>query len=347
MPQPMTSAQEGGSVGACDVGAIDGCVEGREGMSRVPSTTGLLKKASTSSALTISKINALKQKVNRHNDTVAQTLLFSKVALEKRKDIEAAFRECKEAFLEVTTVLSGILEERDASASVSAEGLVRTVKDAVVEALGEGVLASVSSKLDGLSNADREVGKSSTYAAVIGKRSEARVPPGPAAKVSELSSFFVLPDTASGLTTSQATKDTFCNVLKPADCALKVNRITLTHGNGVRVKAFSPDIAKLSTHPALVKAGLKITEQIKLKPRIIVYRVPLNMSKDEICNELAAQNLSNDCKADIKFIYRYRAKEKRSSSSCVLEVSPRVRDLLFSNSRIYLRYLACRFADHI
>jgi len=53
-----------------------------------------------------SKINALWQSINRHNDNVAKILLAS--------PIESAFRACKEVFIELSTAYLTLLENSTA-----------------------------------------------------------------------------------------------------------------------------------------------------------------------------------------------------------------------------------------
>lgn len=56
--------------------------------------------------MNISRINALKASVCKQNDNISQILLSGKETLDRRSKIESAFRMCKEAFMEVTTVNS-------------------------------------------------------------------------------------------------------------------------------------------------------------------------------------------------------------------------------------------------
>lgn len=315
------------------------------GLSRVPS---VIRKTATSAAVTISKINALKQTVNRHNDDVSGLLLSSKDSKERRKDIEKAFRECKEAFLEVANVLTNILEDR----SVLTEGsLEEAVRRAVTDALRDGHVLTHSSQSNKPHEGNNDVELPLSYASAVSSASvssRVQVSHGPAVDVPNLSSFFIVPENEGGeLTSSQATKDTLCRIFKPSDCALRVNRITPARGNGVRIEARSPDIAKIKAHPAIAKAGLQVLEQVKLNPRLIVYGIPIKMTADEIRDELVAQNLTNEYSAHVKVVYTYPVRPKRSTTNCVLEVSPQVRKMLLNGSRIYLRYSACRFADHI
>lgn len=95
---------------------------------RMPSISNILRKASTGAALTISDLNMLKQSINMHNDTVAKNLPSSKDSVERRKEFEIAFRECKEAFLVISTVLAHLLEEKTVK---NEETLAVTVKKAV------------------------------------------------------------------------------------------------------------------------------------------------------------------------------------------------------------------------
>lgn len=69
--------------------------------------------------LNASRVNALRATVDRHSDTVSKLLLASKESLEKKAIIEAAFRACRDAFMEVSTVLVNLLDERSATANLS------------------------------------------------------------------------------------------------------------------------------------------------------------------------------------------------------------------------------------
>ena len=71
------------------------------------------------------------------------------------------------------------------------------------------------------------------------------------------------------------------------------------------------------------------------------------MTTEEIKKELVAQNLEEDVAEQIKIVYRFKPKQDRRTSSCILEVSPAVRRTLLERGRVYLRYSACSLADHI
>lgn len=70
--------------------------------------TGVSEVEVDSIVMNISRINALKASVSKQND-ISKLLLSGRETLDKRSKIESAFRICKEAFMEVTTVLTHML----------------------------------------------------------------------------------------------------------------------------------------------------------------------------------------------------------------------------------------------
>lgn len=64
-----------------------------------------------SCSISVERISRLRQSIDRHNKIVASLLLFSKELIERRTQIESAFRLCKKAFVEVATALMELLED--------------------------------------------------------------------------------------------------------------------------------------------------------------------------------------------------------------------------------------------
>ncbi|XP_050456456.1 uncharacterized protein LOC126854106 [Cataglyphis hispanica] len=328
---------------------------GRRGLTRQSSSTALLNlsgmseranNANSTDAMNSSRVNALRATVNRHTEAVSRLLLSSKETLEKRGIIESAFRAYRDAFMEVSTVLTGLIEERSASASCTA----KDIKEAVVEVLEDFNKKVANNVKSNVSFAGAAAEKSKSYASVVGASgTEVRVSRGPTVEVSDTTSFLIVPseNKREKYVSSQVTKDTLCRVLKPADCGLKVRRISYARDNGVRIEAFSPDIKKIRAHPGLAEAGLTVREDRKLNPRLIVHGVTTDMSAKEIENELLAQNLSDVDAKDVKIVYIFTPKQDKRTTSCILEVTSAVRKILLECGRIYLRYSACSFADHV
>lgn len=116
------------------IGELDDSGVGRRGLARQSSSatiaSGMLKRSFD--VLNSSRVNALRATVDRHTDTVSRLLLSSKETLDRRAVIKSAFRACRDAFMEVSTVLINLL---DGCPTPSASLSVVDIKKVVVEAL--------------------------------------------------------------------------------------------------------------------------------------------------------------------------------------------------------------------
>ncbi|XP_020294518.1 uncharacterized protein LOC109860075 [Pseudomyrmex gracilis] len=324
-------------------------MEGAESWGTPVGTRRLPRVASGSSIATntrinVSKINALRASVDRHSDLVAKVLLSSKEHADKKSAIESAFRACKEAFVEVSSVLINILEDKSVDL-LTLDDIKKAVKDTLIGNNTDSQMTSFSNK---------ELACNSqplSYASVAGNRKNKICVSGGLmldAPPSTSTSFLIVPKEGnSNYDSSKATREALCKALKPSDCALKINKVTFARNNGIKIDAVSPDIDLIKMHPGLVKAGLKVIENVKLNPRLIMYNVPVEMTAEEIVEEIIAQNLADINKIDIKVVYTYPAKPDNRTTSCVLEVSPLIRNILLKRGRIYLRYSACKFTDYV
>lgn len=220
-----------------------------------------MSERSSLDAMNSSRVNALRASVNRHSDSLSRLLLSSKETLVKRTAIEAAFRTCRNAFMEVSAVLINLLDERSTTANLSPGD----VKKAVVEVLDDlggrhisgGKINNVGCR-EGVQNPG---GRS--YASVAGSLgSEVRVLRGPTVEISNTTSFLIVPkeNAREKFVSSQATRETLYKVLKPADCGLRVKRLSRAQDCGIRIEAFAPDIEKIRAHPGFVSAGLEVRE---------------------------------------------------------------------------------------
>ncbi|XP_020297471.1 uncharacterized protein LOC109862001 [Pseudomyrmex gracilis] len=324
------------------------CRDGSK-MTRTSSRSNMIDKSPPGIIMSVSKINALRASISKHEETFTRLMLSSKDTIERKAQIESAFRVCKEAFLDVSSVLAHLLEEKSSEKSV-----IREVRRVVMDALREDRQQDASRVQIAAEGAGASVaGGSVSYASAVGSKPKPKVhvSRGPTVEVRASTSFLVVPqeNKANDFPTSQATKDALCRVFKPSDCELRINNVSFVRKNCIRINAISPDLERLKRHQGLAEAGLKIVENTKTNPRLIVYGIPTDMSSEEIAKEISAQNLQGLNKtADVlKVVYIYPAKDNKRATSCVLEVSPEVRNLFMARNRIYLRFNACKFADHV
>ena len=96
---------------------------------------------------------------------------------------------------------------------------------------------------------------------------------GSTLEVPTFTSFFVVPEENYGdrFTSLYDTKKIVLDVFRPAQCALKVNKIAYAPNKGIRIEANKPDLAKLKSCLELANARLKVMENIKVNPRIIKF----------------------------------------------------------------------------
>lgn len=88
--------------------------------------------------------------------------------------------------------------------------------------------------------------------------------------------FLIIPRVhrAENFPSSKVTLDTFRKVFKPADCALRINRISLARNNGISTDAISPNIEKIKSHSKLVGAEFEVMENVKIDPKLIALWCP-------------------------------------------------------------------------
>lgn len=337
----------GGNVAKADsVDDSDVCENKTNKTSKLSNVSGVFdRKLSRSNHVDIAKINTLKASVNKHYDVVTKFLLTSKETAEKRSQLEIAFRVCKDAFLEMATSLAYYLENGSATHTI---GDVKLAVREVMEDFKANSRSTDSVSLGKVGFVSADV--STTYASVAATSApKVRVSRGPTLEIPTSTTFMIVPDekNMNKYNSSQATREAVCKTLRPSECALKVNKITNIDKNGIKIDAVSPNIEKIKTHPDLARIGLKVVENVKFNPRLIVHGVPAELTPEEIREDVIAQNLNGDASADLKVVYVYQPKIDKKYTSCVLQVSPNIRRQLLNSGHIYLRYSACRFADHI
>ncbi|KMQ87091.1 putative 50 kda protein in type i retrotransposable element r1dm [Lasius niger] len=184
-------------------------------------------------------------------------------------------------------MLTNLLEERTAEKTETIKNVFREV----LEDFEMGMRKPRKMQKDTPRNATE------TYAAIAARdAAKVHISSSSLFDIPVTTSFVIAPDkdNTAKFTSSQATREAVCRLLKPSDCDLKVDKITSARNNGVRIEAVSPDLRRIGAHLDLKRAGLKVTESAKVNPRLIIYGVPADMTPEEIKRELIAQNLS-DC----------------------------------------------------
>lgn len=102
--------------------------EPRRSLAKRPSSSNILGERTAFESINISKINALRASVNRQYELASRIILTSKETAKRRGQVDTALRVCRDAFLEVSTVLVNLLDEK--SNGFNVEDIKRVVQEA-------------------------------------------------------------------------------------------------------------------------------------------------------------------------------------------------------------------------
>lgn len=304
-----------------------------------------------SCTLNASKINVLRQSVNVHNKNVSKILLASKETLEKRMQIESAFRACKEAFLELSITYLTLLESRMSAPTVSDE-IKSLVCGAVTEAC-DSLLARTSLCNSGLVSREslsQGAHIAPSYASVLNTgQSTVCVARGPTLDIAKTTNLIITPEDENvRLTSSRDTRNAVQKVLNPSDFNFKVKTISSVKNNGVRIEVQTVDFDRMKNSRLLEKAGLRVEQESKVNPRLLVRGVPCNLTRDDLKSEIITlKDMSQADTLQVKIVYIYPPRENRKTTNCVIEVSPNIRTLLLREKHVFVNYFACKVSDHI
>ncbi|XP_011174142.1 uncharacterized protein LOC105206332 [Solenopsis invicta] len=265
-------------------------------------------------------------------------------------EADQAFRICRDAFLELSSAYLNALEKH-----VSAPPLSEELKTHIDKA----VINAFDSLRTQMEHADRAVGatcapstSANTGAKIYASTCSAqptihRVARSPVLDIPKTTNLIVTPTDESGLATSRETRSVLEKSLKPSEYDLKICRISSVKKNGIRIEAHSVDLAKLRQSQVLDKVGLRLEQETKINPRLIVHGVPCGMKSEDLKKEIISLNLKNVTFPDIRVIYVFPPRENRKFTSCVIEVLPAIRAQLLKEELIFVNYSVCKIADYV
>ncbi|XP_011171106.1 uncharacterized protein LOC105203880 [Solenopsis invicta] len=293
-----------------------------------------------------SQILALRQTVNRYSDELAKILLSSEESLKRRRQIESAFCVCRDAFLELSSAYLNALEHK-ASPPPLSEDLKSHINKA------SDAFNSLRTRIDLAGSVDGATCVPSTSTNISAKTYASacsapviRVSRGPVLDIPKTTNFIVTPSDESGFATSRETRNALEKTLKPSEYDLKVCKISSVRKNGIRIEAHSVDLAKLRKSQVLDRAGLRLEQEAKINPRLIVHGIPCAMKSEDLKKEISL-NLKNVESPDIRVIYIFPPKDNRRSTSCIIEVSPEIHVQLLKDELIFVNYSVCKVADYV
>ncbi|XP_077270204.1 uncharacterized protein LOC143901648 [Temnothorax americanus] len=212
------------------------------------------------------------------------------------------------------------------------------------------IVTNIVTNLPSMQAGTSSTSPSPSYAAVAAsERSRLRVTRGSSIEVPRTTSFIVTPVESSlaRYKLSKKTRVALQKVIKPSEYNLKVNRISSVKNNGVRIEALSVDLPKIKNSINLERAGLRLEQERKVNPRMLIRGVPCNMSREEIRSDLISLNLEKVDESQIRVVYIFPQKHNRLTTSCVIEVIPEACGFLLRDKSVYIGYFACGISDYV
>jgi len=81
---------------------------------------------------------------------------------------------------------------------------------------------------------------------------------------------------------SRDTREVFQRALKSSNYNLKVKSISSVKNKGIRIEAHSMNLLKIKNSRELEEADLKLMQENKVYPRLIIHGVPRCMTKEDL-----------------------------------------------------------------
>lgn len=253
--------------------------------------------------ISFSDMSAMRARLLGIDGESAKYIRTTKDSVDKKTNLQKWFQYYQTAFNQICSAYSVLAKELVTSdkcahaISLARSEITRTcianIKDAFKSSLDEAVRSQIREACSaGVREALERVSVPSgsmSYAGVVSSApgvavGEVRVSRGPIVMIDKSTSFFITPSesAAARFTSSQLTKEAVIKNVDPGEVGLRVDRISRSRGNGIRVDAVEADMDKLKSLPVLRNLGLEVSEVTRLNPRLIIHGVPADLSADEI-----------------------------------------------------------------
>lgn len=282
---------------------------------------------------------------------------MSKESATKKKELEQIIAAYRSAVDKLATAYTKISAERDTTARIwrmmrlgprSGNGawMDREAVAAVSQQIREDVCTEVGRVIGGL--------RDGTVGPIAQQRSYAAVTRlGPSRLFSErrggqenLETIVVVPGRSieDKVQDASATCNAVTRAIKPDELGIRVDRIIKGRNKVVRIMAERNELNKIK--PALESVGLEVKHFDKLSPRLLIRDVPADLDKEQFVKGLVKQNASEFPESDVKLVYMFPPKD-RKTTSVVVEVPPDLRNRLLERGRVYVGWTSCRIGDHV
>ena len=153
-------------------------------------------------------------------------------------------------------------------------------------------------------------------------------------------------------TDSEETKKALKEVIAPKDLGIQPRAIRKVQKGGVVVESGTRRGAQKIREIAGRVEKLKIAAPRKILPKILVYDLDRELTDEDIGEYMFKQNLveAGVKRAELAEGFRICYRTGRRDLpvvNLVVEVSPKIREILLDAGRVYIDFAACRVVDHL
>lgn len=152
------------------------------------------------------------------------------------------------------------------------------------------------------------------------------------------------------LKTAAQPKKEFSNMIKAKENNIQIKSLKVS-GNKMIVVTNKPEQAeKIKNNAEIIKRSTTIRAPAKKLPRIVIYNVPSEIKKEDLVNDIIAQNdhiKINNFKDLIKPLFPI-GKKNEHFTHWVVETQPELRNILIEkkNSKFFIGCNSCRIKDY-
>lgn len=296
----------------------------------------------------VNDIKKLRDKLKNSAAILNEELSNSKTSISIRQQVKDLIHEYSKAFNTVVcsymhTVCSlnlgeSIIEKVKETVKTEIRAASRTIINPIIK---ETVHNSVRD------NNKSYAGCLAHNSALTVNRDKVHLTNGQTLPVPNTRNIYIGPTNADTYSDFEATKAAVIRAVVPAEVGLKVINIRRANANNVRLVVESADLEKLKSLDTLKQAGLEIKEDGGLKPRMLVRFVPSNITGDDFIKTLIAMNMPNADPTTAKIIYLYPIRENMNTRNIVIEVDPKLRDILKAQGRVFFQWQSFPVEDHV
>ena len=151
------------------------------------------------------------------------------------------------------------------------------------------------------------------------------------------------------ITDSEVTKKMFKEVLAPKEQGLQIRAVRKVQKGGLAVESGTKKTAQKIKDITTGHDRLKAMAPKKILPKAMIYDVDKTLPDEEIKDLIYQQNLAEhgvkkEEMAGLKILYRVGRRDAETVN-LVVELVPKIREILLAAERVYIDYDSCRIVD--